>query len=92
MSTGSDDLSAGLADHAGLINVLIGAWHDFGYAVPPTPDCAAIPPLGQRSTAAVKAGHDAIHAIDDLIGQLHALRSQLVGELRRDEELWEDRR
>ena len=88
---GSDDLSAGLADHAGLINVLVGAWHDFGYATPPGPDCATVPPLGQRSAAAVEAGHDALNAVDEMTRQLQALRGQLAGELRRDEELRKDR-
>ena len=46
-----------------------------------------IPPLGERSAEAIKAGHEAIEAIDELIRQLHVLRSQLVGELRQDEDV-----
>ena len=82
MSAESDII--GLAE---LINFRVGAWHGFGYETPPAPECKSIPPLGERSAEAVKAGHQAIKAIDDLIGQLHALRSQLVGELRQDEDL-----
>jgi hypothetical protein len=74
----------GLAE---LINFRVGAWHDFGYETPPAPECKSIPPLGERSAEAVKAGHEAIEAIDELIRQLHALRSQLIGELREDEDV-----
>lgn len=81
------DYSQGLEELAGLINVLVGGWADFGYEVPPSPDCLPIPPLGERSAAAIKAGHEAINAIDELTRQLHALRSQLVGELRQDADI-----
>ena len=47
------DFSHGLEELAGLINFRVGAWHDFGYETPPAPDCAAIPPLGERSANAI---------------------------------------
>lgn len=72
---------------AGLIRFRIGAWEDFGYAEPPTPECATIPPLGQRSAKAIKAGHDAIGDIDQLIARLHRIRVQLVSELRQDSDI-----
>lgn len=78
------DLSYGLEEAAGVICGLVGAWHDFGYEVPPMPDCKTIPPLGQRSAAAIKAGHAAIGEIDKMLRQIYALREQLVGELRQD--------
>jgi hypothetical protein len=83
----ADDFSHGIEELAGLINFRVGAWHDFGYEVPPTPDCKPIPPLGERSAQAIKAGHEAIEAIDELTRQLYALRSQLIGELRQDEDV-----
>jgi hypothetical protein len=83
----ADDFPHDIADLAELINFRVGAWHDFGYEVPPTPDCATIPPLGERSAEAIKAGHEAIEAIDELTRQLYALRSQLAGELRQDEDV-----
>lgn len=81
------DLSHGIDELAGLINFRVSAWHDFGYETPPAPECKPVPPLGERSAEAVKAGHEAIKAIDELTRQLHALRSQLVGELRQDADL-----
>jgi hypothetical protein len=80
------DLSSGIEELAGLINFRVGAWHDFGYETPPAPDCKPIPPLGERSSAAIKAGYDAVKEIDQLTRQLYALRQQLVGELRADED------
>jgi hypothetical protein len=78
---------AAIQDLVDLINFNVGAWHEFGYDVPPSPDCKPIPPLGQRSAAAIKAGHEAIEEIDDLTRQLYRLREQLVGELRQDEDI-----
>lgn len=78
------DLSHGLEDMAGLIGWYVGVWHELGYENPPTPECKAIPPLGERSAKAVKGGRDAIQAIDKLIIRLHALRAQLGVELRTD--------
>lgn len=78
--------SIGLEELAGLIGFRLGAWNHFGYAKPPTPECATIPPLGERSADAIKAGHGAVEAIDELIRDLHALRGQLVGELRENED------
>jgi len=77
----------GIEELAGLINFRVGAWHDFGYADPPAPECKAIPPLGERSAEAIKAGHAAIETIDELTRQLYVLREQLVGELRQDEDI-----
>jgi len=82
----SADLSHGLEELTRLINFHVGAWHDFGYATPPAPDCQPIPPLGKRSAKAIRSGHAAIETIDELTRQLHALRSQLTAELRRDED------
>jgi hypothetical protein len=76
-----------LEEMAGLINFRVGAWQDFGYEKPPTPDCATIPPLGERSANAIKAGHEAIKDIDQLIARLHQVRAQLVSDLRQDEDL-----
>jgi hypothetical protein len=81
------DYSCGLEDLAGLITFRVGAWHDFGYEVPPAPECKAIPPLGERSAEAITAGHEAIEAIDELSRQLYQLRDQLVGELRRNDDV-----
>lgn len=76
-----------LEEMAGLIHFRVGAWQDFGYEQPPTPQSATIPPLGDRSVNAVKAGHEAIKDIDRLIARLHQVRAQLVSELRRDEDI-----
>lgn len=81
------DLSHGIEELAGLISFQVGAWHDFGYETPPAPHCKPIPPLGERSAEAIKAGHDAIDTIDKLDRQLQALRSQLITELRTDEDV-----
>ena len=84
----SDDLSAGLAEQAQLIQWHVGVWHDLGHAEPlPSPECTPIPPLGRRSAAAIEGGHEAIKDIDAMLRQLHALREQLVGELRQDEDI-----
>jgi hypothetical protein len=75
-------------DQVGLINVCVGIWNDNGYPEPlPFEGAHPIPPLGQRSAGNVKAGHDAIEAIDELIRDLHKLRGQLVTELRADEDM-----
>ena len=76
-----------LGEMAGLIHFRIGAWQDFGYENPPTPECATIPPLGERSANAITAGHGAIQEIDRLIARLYQVRAQLVNELRRDEDI-----
>jgi hypothetical protein len=75
----------GIEETAGLLNLRIAEWHDFGYANPPTPACKAIPPLGERSAEAIKAGHGAIEVIDEIVRDLRRLREQLVGELRADQ-------
>jgi hypothetical protein len=85
------DFSHGIEELAGLIDFQVGAWHDFGYETPPTPECKPVPPPGERSAQAIKAGHEAIEAIDELTRQLYALREQLVGELRQDSDVRADR-
>ncbi len=84
---GLDDAAAGLEELAGLINFRVGAWQDFGYAEPPTPECATIPPLGEHSAKAIEARHEAIKNIDQLIARLDQVRAQLVSELRQDEDV-----
>jgi hypothetical protein len=81
------DIAAGIAELAGLINAHIASWHDFGYETPPAPECKAIPPLGERSAEAIRAGHLATKAIDEMTRKLHALRGQLVSGLRQDEDI-----
>ena len=75
----------GIEETAGLLNFRIAEWHDLGYETPPTPDCKSIPPLGERSAEAIKAGHGAIEVIDEIVRDLGRLREQLVGELRADQ-------
>jgi hypothetical protein len=82
-----DGAASGLAEQAGLISFRVGAWQDFGYAEPPAPGCAAVPPLGERSARAIEAGHEAVRDIDRLIARLHQVRAQLVSELRQDEDI-----
>ena len=84
---GADGAAAGLEELAGLIHFRVGAWQDFGYAEPPTPECTPIPPLGERSAKAIEAGHEAIKDIDQLIARLHQVRAELVNELRQDEDI-----
>ena len=81
------DHSVGLRDLADLIAFRVGAWHDFGYATPPSPECAVIPPLGRRSAAAIKAGREAVEDIDRLARQLARLREQLVTEMGQDADI-----
>ena len=83
----ADGVAVGLEELAALIYFRIGAWQDFGYAEPPTPDCKSIPPLGERSAKAIEAGHEAVKDIDQLVAQLHRVRAELVAELRRDADL-----
>jgi hypothetical protein len=73
----------GIEDAAGLLAVRIGAWNHFGYVAPERGQ-AAIPPLGERSAEAIKAGHGAVEVIDEIVRDLYRLREQLVGELRAD--------
>ena len=77
----------GIEEAVGLLNFRIGAWHDFGYVTPPTPGCKTIPPLGERSAEAIKAGHGAVEVIDEIVRGLYRLREQLVSELRADEDI-----
>jgi hypothetical protein len=85
--SGTGEWSMGpLEDQAGLLAVRIGAWNHFGYAVPESGQ-AAIPPLGERSADAIKAGHGAIEVIDGITRDLYRLRDQLIVELRTDEDV-----
>ncbi len=52
---------------------------------PPAPTCKTIPPLGERSAEAIKAGYGAIEVIDEIVRDLRRLREQLAGELRADQ-------
>lgn len=91
MST--NNLSAGLAAQAELIQWHIGVWHDLGYPEPlPSPDCNPIPPLGRRSREAIEGGREAIRDIDKMTRQLQALRGQLVSEMRQDEDIRREQR
>lgn len=81
------DFSHGTGEVAEHIYFLVGAWKDFGYETPPTPECKPVPPLGERSAEAIRAGHEAVKAIDELTRQLYRLREQLVTELRQDEDV-----
>ncbi len=79
---GLNDAAAGLEELAGLINFRVGAWQESGSGAAGLP----IPPLGQRSAKAIKAGYEAVKDIDQLIAQLHQVRALLVSELRQDED------
>jgi len=85
--TGQHANTDGLEELAGLIHFRVGAWHDFGYENPPAPDCATIPPLGERSASAIEAGHEALKDIDQLIARLHRVKDQLAAEIRQDEDI-----
>jgi len=77
----------GAEDQGRLIAVLVGIWNDNGYPEPlPFETAHPIPPLGQRSADNIKAGHDAVKAIDEAVRDLYRLRQQLVGELRANED------
>ena len=76
----------GIEDAAGLLAVRLGAWNHFGYAAPESGQ-AAMPPLGERSAEAIKAGHGAIDVIDEIVRDLSRLRGQLIIELRTDEDV-----
>jgi hypothetical protein len=78
---------ADLREMADLIHFRLASWQDFGHEQPPTPESKTIPPLGERSASAIKAGHDAVGDIDQLIARLHRVRAQLVSELRQDEDI-----
>lgn len=85
--SGTGEWSPGsLLDDAGLLGVRVGAWNHFGYAAPADGQ-AAIPPLGERSADAVRAGHGAIEVIDEITRDLYRLRDQLIIELRTDEDV-----
>jgi len=81
------DFSHGISELADLIYFQVGAWHDFGYAAPPSPECKAIPPLGERSAGAIRAAREAIDVIDQLTAQLGQLRDQLITEMRQDADI-----
>jgi len=77
--SGIGDLSLGpMEDQLGLIAVRVGVWNHMEYS-------ENMPAAGEHNAGAIRAGHGAIEAIDELIRDLHVLRGQLVGELRADE-------
>ena len=84
--TDVDDMFARARETSDLLAHSIGAWQEFGYKVPPTPDCKTIPPLGDRNADAIRHVHLAVEAIDSLTRQLHALREKLVDEQREDQD------
>lgn len=78
--TGTGEWSAAqLEETVGLINLRVGVWNHLEY-----PD--NIPPLGERNADAIKAAHGAIEEIDRAIRGLHAIRGQLVSEIRTDQD------
>ena len=77
-------LAAGLAESAELLAFQIGRWEHLEYP-------ENVPPLGQRNANAIEAGHAAIDTIDKMTRSLHELRSQLVGELRKDADIRNER-
>jgi hypothetical protein len=80
-SAGTGEWSPGpMVDKVDLLGVRVGAWNHFEYA-------PSVPPLGERNADAIKAGHGAIKVIDEIIRDLHALRNQLIIELRTDEDV-----
>lgn len=76
-----------LAEIAEVIQLRVGIWEALGYANPPTPDSATIPPLGERDATAIQGGHDAIEDIDHLISRLHEVRAALVSQLRTNQDI-----
>jgi hypothetical protein len=84
--TGTGEWAPGpILDNVGLLGVRVGAWNHFGHPAPED-GRAPIPPLGERNTNAIKAGHGAIEVIDEIIRDLQVLRGHLVTELRADED------
>lgn len=81
----------GVTDSAEALNWYIGVWNELGYANPPTPECKTIPPLGERSAEAIKGAHEAVRVIDEIIRDLHAVRNQLIDEVRTNEDLLNQR-
>jgi hypothetical protein len=76
-----------LEDLVGLIAVRVGIWNDNGYPEPlPFEGAHPVPPLGQRSADNIKAAQGAVEAIDELTRDLHALRAQIVTEIRADQD------
>jgi outer membrane lipoprotein-sorting protein len=74
------DLAASAAESVELLGFQIGQWEHLEYP-------QNVPPLGQRNTEAIIAGHAAIETIDKIIRSLHELRGELIGELRQDEDI-----
>jgi hypothetical protein len=78
--SGTGEWSPGpLLELAELLGGQVGAWNHMQY-----PD--QVPAAGQHSAEAITAGHDAVRVIDEMIRDLHALRGQLVAELRADDD------
>lgn len=75
---GTGDWSVGeLEELTGLIGVEVAAWNHMEYP-------ENVPAAGEHNAEAIKAGHGAVEAIDELLRGLHVLRSQLIDELRAD--------
>lgn len=70
---------AGLLDSAGMIGLQVAAWNEFQYP-------STVPAAGHRKPQAVNAGNAAIDEIDRMIRELHALRVQLLDEVRADQD------
>jgi hypothetical protein len=83
--TSADHYLERITDAAELLTWRVGVWNDLGYASP-EPGQHAIPPLGERSADAIEGAHGAIAVIDQMSRDLHALRAQLVGEIRTDQD------
>jgi hypothetical protein len=77
---GTGDWQMGpMDDQLGLIAIRIGAWNHFKHP-------GQVPAAGEHDAGAIKAAHGVIEVIDELIRGLHALRGQLVSEIREDED------
>jgi hypothetical protein len=71
--------AAELLDLAGLIGVRVGIWNHMEYP-------ENVPAAGEHDAEAIKAGHGAIEAIDELTRHLYTQRDHLVTEIRADED------
>ena len=78
------DLAAATTESAELLALQIAQWEHLEYP-------ENVPPLGQRNPHAITAGHAAIRTIDKMTRGLHELRGQLIGELRKDEDIRAER-
>ena len=74
------DLASRGIESAETLNFQIGMWEHLKYP-------ENVPPLGQRNAHAIRAGHAAVRTIDEMVRSLQELRSQLISELRQDEDI-----